>query len=297
MKARMSFPVQSLAAGCWGGLRQLPPVVLGVLVCSCLPVGHGAFTPSALAAPPPGAPAHAPAQNWSFNGPLGHFDLGAVQRGYAVFAGVCASCHSLTQVHFSDLGDMGLTPEQVTALAASWQVAAGRDAEGHLKHRKATPDDALPRPYADPDAARAANRGAVPPDLSRITQVYPGGPDRVYALLTGYVPAKVPASGAGTDTEGHPAPTPPEAGFANPYAIGHRTAMPPPLRDHAVLYADGTQPTAQQEARDVTTFLAWISNPHADDKRRLGVGVVLYLCFLACLLVILKRRIWSHVSK
>lgn len=289
MKARMSFAARSLAVGRRGNVRWLPPVAAGVLVCSFVLAGQGALTASAQAAPPSGAPAHAPAQNWSFNGPLGHFDLGAVQRGYAVFAGVCASCHSLTQVHFSDLGDMGLTPEQVTALAASWQVAAGRDAEGHLKHRKATPDDALPRPYADPDAARAANRGAVPPDLSRITQVYPGGPDRVYALLTGYAPVKAPAAGAETAQ--------PKAGFANPFAIGHRTAMPPPLRDHAVMYADGTQPTAQQEARDVTTFLAWISNPHADDKRRLGVGVGLYLCFLACLLVILKRRIWSHVAK
>lgn len=289
MKARMSFPVRSFAVGRRGSVRWLPQVVAGVLVCSFVLAGQGALTASAQAAPPSGAPAHAPAQNWSFNGSLGHFDLGAVQRGYAVFAGVCASCHSLTQVHFSDLGDMGLTSEQVTALAASWQVAAGRDAEGHLKHRKATPDDALPRPYADPDAARAANRGAVPPDLSRITQVYPGGPDRVYALLTGYAPVKPPTAEAGAAQ--------PEAGFANPYAIGHRTAMPPPLRDHAVMYADGTQPTAQQEARDVTTFLAWISNPHADDKRRLGVGVGLYLCFLACLLVILKRRIWSHVAK
>ena len=275
MTARTAFSLCVLTGRLAAAVLMLPVLA-----------GQGVLAGYAHAEPPPGAPAHAPAQNWSFNGPLGHFDLAAVQRGYAVFAGVCASCHSLTQVQFSDLGGMGLTPEQVAALAASWQVAAGRDAEGHLTHRKALPDDALPKPYAGPDAARAANRGAVPPDLSRITQVYPGGADRVYALLTGYAPA-TPHAGVAQ----------PEAGFANPYAIGHRTAMPPPLRDNAVAYADGTQPTAQQEARDVTTFLAWISSPHADDKRRLGVGVVLYLCFLACLLVILKRRIWSHVEK
>jgi ubiquinol-cytochrome c reductase cytochrome c1 subunit len=164
-------------------------------------------------------------------------------------------------------------------------VPDGLDGEGRLKHRKANPDDALPPPYPTPQAARAANRGAVPPDLSRITQVYPGGADRVFALLTGYG-----AQALSTATGG-------AGGFANPYAIGHRTAMPPPLRDGAVVYADGTQATAEQEARDVTTFLAWVSNPHADSKRRLGVGVALYLCFLATLLVILKRRIWSHVRK
>lgn len=279
-------PVVQRCAGVLAAGGLLWPVLAGV--SAVVPEGRWSFTPLAQAESFAGAPAHAPAQDWSFRGPLGHFDLAAVQRGYAVFAGVCASCHSLTQVHFSDLGGMGLTPEQVSALAASWQVVAGRDAEGHLTHRKALPDDALPTPYAGPEAARAANRGAVPPDLSRIVQVYPGGADRVYALLTGYA-SSASAPGAGAARA--------EAGFANPYAIGHRTAMPPPLRENAVVYADGTRPTAQQEARDVTTFLAWISSPHADDKRRLGVGVVLYLCFLACLLVILKRRIWSHVEK
>ncbi|KXV45627.1 ubiquinol-cytochrome C reductase [Acetobacter tropicalis] len=249
------------------------------------------------------APAQAPVQNWSFKGPLGHFDLAAVQRGYAVFAGVCASCHGLTQVHFSDLAGMGLTSEQIAALAEAWQVPYGLDAEGRLKHRKAQPDDALPEPYPNAQAARAANRGAVPPDLSRITQVYPGGPDRVFALLTGYgaPPShqneKGSAAGEGLVGGAFSTATGGAGGFANPYAIGHRTAMPPPLRDGAVVYADGTQATAEQEARDVTTFLAWVSNPHADSKRRLGVGVALYLCFLATLLVILKRRIWSHVRK
>lgn len=273
----------------WGGVALL----LGV------GLGHG---PAGWAQSL--APVQASVQNWSFKGPLGHFDLAAVQRGYAVFAGVCASCHGLTQVHFSDLAGMGLTSEQIAALAEAWQVPDGLDAEGRLKHRKAQPDDALPEPYPNAQAARAANRGAVPPDLSRITQVYPGGPDRVFALLTGYgAPTshqneKGSAAGEGLVGGTHPAAVAGgEGGFANPYAIGHRTAMPPPLRDGAVVFADGTQATAEQEARDVTTFLAWVSNPHADSKRRLGVGVALYLCFLATLLVILKRRIWSHVRK
>lgn len=169
---RMQVLSSSIAqARKWGGVALL----LGV------GLGHG---PAGWAQSL--APAQAPVQNWSFKGPLGHFDLAAVQRGYAVFAGVCASCHGLTQVHFSDLAGMGLTSEQIAALAEAWQVPYGLDAEGRLKHRKAQPDDALPEPYPNAQAARSANRGAVPPDLSRITQVYPGGPDRVFALLTGY---------------------------------------------------------------------------------------------------------------
>ncbi len=199
---------------------------------------------TAQAAPPADVPAHAPAQHWSFKGPFGHFDLAAVQRGYAVFAGVCASCHSLTQVQFSDFGGIGLTQEQVAALAASWQVAAGQDAEGHLRHRKATPDDALPRPYADTDAARAANRGAVPPDLSRITQVYPGGADRVYALLTGYTAAKNSLTAAGAET--HAAL--PEMGFA--------TLMP-----------SGTAPPCRRRCGTMPCCMRMVPSPPRSRKR------------------------------
>ena len=227
-------------------------------------------------------PQKAPPQHWSFEGPVGHFDLSAVQRGYAVFAKVCSACHSLKQVHFSDLSQMGLTPEQTIALAESWQIAAGHDEAGHFKFRKGLPDDLLPSPYSSPAAARAANGGAVPPDLSRIGLIHPGGADRIYAMLTSY----------GEPVGGEKAPR-----YANPYMIGHITAMPPPLHDNAVSFTDGHPATVQQQAHDVTTFLEWVSEPHRDSKRRLGVGVVLYLCFLIIIFFILKRRIWSHVRK
>ncbi|OUI98230.1 ubiquinol-cytochrome C reductase [Acetobacter cibinongensis] len=262
---------------CLQGFTQTVFRSVGCGMLACLPVQGMAHSLT---------PDKAPAQHWSFDGPLGHYDLAAVQRGYAVFAGVCAACHSLGAVHFSDLAAAGLSSDQVMALAATWKVPTGPGEPGQSAQRKGQPDDAFPAPYASPDAARAANNGAVPPDLSRVAIVYPGGPDRILALLTRYGAA---------DPQGKPGIH--ANGFYNPYAIGHRTAMPPPLRDNAVVYADGTAATAAQEARDVTTFLAWVSSPHADSKRRLGVGVALYLCFLAILLVILKRRIWSHVAK
>lgn len=152
----------------------------GMLLLSAMVLGPDITQPAQA------QPVKAPEQNWSFKGPLGHFDLPSVQRGYAVFAGICASCHSLSEVRFSDLTDMGLTLEEVGAVAATWQVADGLDAEGRLKHRNARPDDALSSSYSGPEAARAANGGVVPPDLSRIVQVYPGGADRLFALLTGY---------------------------------------------------------------------------------------------------------------
>ena len=42
----------------------------------------------------------------------------------------------------------------------------------------------------------------------------------------------------------------------NKYFPGHQIAMPPPLQDGRVTYADGTPATVEQMAHDVVTFLA-----------------------------------------
>ncbi|GBQ92398.1 ubiquinol-cytochrome c reductase cytochrome c1 [Acetobacter nitrogenifigens DSM 23921 = NBRC 105050] len=217
----------------------------------------------------------APKRAWSFDGPLGHFDLASVQRGYAVYAQVCSNCHGMEHVYFGDLRGMGLNDHQAEAVAESHTVPDG--VEG--KTRPATLDDAFPTP----PVARGLTPGAViPPDQSRLAVVYPGGPDRIYALLTGYGPPPAGVTEA-KDT------------FYNRFALGRTIAMPPPLHDGSVVYADGTQATLDQEAQDVTTFLAWVAQPHLDERRRVGVRVTLYLLFLGCLLFILKRRVWSNV--
>ena len=49
--------------------------------------------------------------------------------------------------------------------------------------------DYFPSPYPNEEAARAANNGAYPPDLSFISLARHGGEDYLFALLTGYVDA------------------------------------------------------------------------------------------------------------
>lgn len=224
-----------------------------------------------------------PHQVWSFMGPLGRFDLAAVQRGYDVYVQVCSACHGMKAMTYGDLTAMGLTMEQVRRIAATQQVPGGVDAQGEPVTRAATPTDHFREPFANPEAAAAANNGVVPPDQSRLALVYPGGPDRIYAVLTGYrdPPAGYRPSHAGA--------------VYNPYASGREIAMPPPLRDGQVVYTDGTPATTTQEARDVTTFLAWVAQPHLDARHRLGAQVVVYLLFLAVLAFLLKRRVWSDV--
>src|SRR5665213_3329742 len=81
----------------------------------------------------------------------------------------------------------------------------------------------------------------------------------------------------------------------NLYFPGHQIAMPPPLQDDSVAYADGTKATLDQEARDVATFLTWASEPTMEERKRTGVKVILFLLALTGVLYGAKRRIWASL--
>ena len=81
----------------------------------------------------------------------------------------------------------------------------------------------------------------------------------------------------------------------NEYFAGNNIAMPPPLSEGAVEYADGTKATVEQLSQDVVTFLAWTSEPELEVRKRLGVKVILFLLLLTGLFYVVKRRIWADV--
>ncbi|MDG6095504.1 cytochrome c1 [Acetobacter sp. AN02] len=253
--------------------RSAPALTAGLLAAALV---MSAPVLSAASAADPGHDA-APAQSWSFLGLTGQYDKAAVRRGYQVYEQVCSTCHGMKYLRFGDLLGAGLTADQVRAVAASHQVPGGTDPDGKPVMRSATSDDPFPPALMPPGPV-------VPPDQSRLAAVYSGGPDRIFALLTGY----------GDPPHGV---TPPPGLFYNRFAAGRAIAMPPPLQDGSVTYADGTKATLVQEARDVTTFLAWASDPHLGERHRTGVRAVLYLCFLIVLLVLLKRRIWNGAHR
>ena len=48
-------------------------------------------------------------------------------------------------------------------------------------------------------------------------------------------------------------------------------------------------------AHDVVTFLAWAAQPELEERKRLGVKVLLFLIVLTAMLYAVKRKIWSDV--
>ncbi len=223
-----------------------------------------------------------PSRSWSFDGIFGTYDRAAAQRGFQVYQNVCAGCHGVRFLAFRNLLDIGLDEETVRAVAAERTVVDGPDDGGEMYERPGRLSDRWPSPFANEQAARAAMGGAYPLDLSLIAKARPQGPDYLYALLTGY--HEPPADMAV-----------PDGLYYNAYFPGHLIAMPPPLSDGAVEYADGTEATVAQMASDVTYFLTWLAEPKLEERKQTGIKVVLFLIVLTALLYAYKRRIWADV--
>jgi ubiquinol-cytochrome c reductase cytochrome c1 subunit len=222
-------------------------------------------------------------QEWSFSGMFGTFDRGALQRGLQVYREVCANCHSLNMIAFRNLSALGLSPDEIQAIAESYEVQDGPNDEGDMFMRQARPSDFFVPPFPNEQAARAANNGALPPDLSLIVKARKGRADYIYGVLTGYEDEPP----AGVELM--------DGMYYNKAFPGHQIAMPPPLAEDSVEYADGTKATLDQESHDVVTFLTWASQPEMEARKRLGIKVMLFLIVLTAMLYAVKRKIWSDV--
>ncbi len=243
-----------------------------------------------------------PSLKWSFAGPLGKFDQAQLQRGLKIYKEVCSSCHSLNYVAFRNLADPGgpgYSVAQATAFASDYKIKDGPNDAGDMFERPGRPADYFPAPFPNENAARAANGGAFPPDLSLIakargyergfpqfvfdafTQFQEKGPNYIDALLQGYED-KAPAGFAL-----------PEGSYYNHIFPGHSIKMPKPLSDGQVTFDDGTPATVQQYAKDISAFLMWTAEPHLEARKRTGLQVMLFLIVLSGLLYFTKKKVWA----
>ena len=223
-----------------------------------------------------------PEIHWSFQGVFGTFDRAAAKRGFQVYKEICSACHSMNLLHYRNLAALGFSDDEVKVIAAGFQVPGEPDDNGDVKDRPAKPSDAFKAPFPNPQAARAANNGALPPDLSVITKARKGGATYVHAILTGY--SEPPAGLKMADGMNY-----------NKYFSGHQIAMPQPLQDNSVTYADGASATLDRESTDVATFLAWAAEPELEERHFIGIKTVLFLIVLSALLYALKRKVWAEV--
>ena len=222
--------------------------------------------------------------NWSFEGVFGTFDRASLQRGYQVYQEVCSGCHSVQHLSYRNLSEKGgpeFSIEEVKAIAAQFEVTDGPNEDGEMFTRPGRPSDKFVSPFSNVKAAAAANGGAYPPDMSVLTKARKGGAAYIYSLLMGYEEAPT-----GYELD--------DGVYYNKYMPGQKIKMAEPISDGAVEYADGTETTKAQIARDVTTFLVWAADPHLEARHKTGFKVFFYLIILLTLVYLSKQKVWSR---
>ncbi len=247
---------------------------------------------------------------FSFDSPVGNYDMAAVQRGFQVYQQVCAACHSMDHLAYRHLGEKGgpfalyevmdhetgehglhvgqpahggrfvdvVDNPYVRSIAEAVVISDVDPNSGQLTDRPGRISDRFRAPFPNEIAARAANGGAYPVDLSVINSARHGGADYIRSLLIGY--------------NGH------NEGvlYGNDYFPGGMIAMPPPLAEGMVAYSDGSPTTVEQYATDVTTFLQWAADPHMEERKRLGIVVLAFLIALSAMLWLAYKQVWRGES-
>lgn len=202
-------------------------------------------------------------------------DIAAVQRGAKWFVNYCLSCHSAGYMRYNRLAeDLGLTEEQVMKNFVFSDAKIGE-----------TMDIAM-RP-----AQAEAWMGKAPPDLSLIARSR--GTDWLYSyLLTFYQDD----SGRWNNL------MLPNA--AMPHVLwqlqGIQKAVPAEHGDgvgQLVLERPGLQTPEQyaETARDIATFLDYLSEPAKLKRKSIGIWVMLFLAAFALVAYALKAEYWRDV--
>ena len=221
---------------------------------------------------------------WPFEGIFGTFDRQAAQRGAQVYFEVCSACHSNHNLYYRNLKDIGFSEAEIKQLAQKYTVKDGPNAEGEMFDRPALPSDRFVSPYPNEEAARAANNGAYPVDLSLIIKARHDGPNYVFSLLSGYqeAPADIKLM---------------RGLYYNPYFEGGQIAMPPPLTQGQVTFSDDTPATVEQMAKDVVVFLQWAAEPEMEHRKSMGLKVMIFLLVFTVFFYMAKKKIWKNLSK
>jgi ubiquinol-cytochrome c reductase cytochrome c1 subunit len=227
---------------------------------------------------------HPKQMKWEFDNPFGRFDRASIQRGFQVYKEVCSACHGLKLVSYRNLAEIGFSKEEVKQIASEYSVTDGPNDDGEMFDRPGLPSDKFVGPYANEQAARSANGGALPPDLSLIVKARHDGPNYVYSLLTSYADAP---------DEFHMN----EGKYYNPYFEGRQISMPAPISDDGqVEYKDGTYATKEQVIIDIVNFLQWAAEPETEHRKKMGVRTMIFLGALFLILIAAKKAVWKKIK-
>ena len=219
-------------------------------------------------------------------------DLSSLQNGAKLFVNHCLNCHSASSMRYNRLRDIGLTEEQIKN-----NLLFSQDKVGGMMTTAMRPDDAK------------TWFGAVPPDLSVMARAKASpsgtGADYLYTYLrtfykddtrpTGWNNMIVPnvamphvmwQEQGVRQAKFADVPDPHEAGKTIHKFVGFEQVQP------------GTM--SQQEfdtaTADLVAYLVWMAEPAQDQRKKLGVIVLLFMTLFAFLAWLLNKSYWKEVK-
>jgi ubiquinol-cytochrome c reductase cytochrome c1 subunit len=204
-------------------------------------------------------------------------DQASLQRGARLFFNYCVGCHSLRFQRYSRIAeDLGLTEKEVMD---NLNFTGAKFGEPVISHMPAE----LGKQWF----------GKAPPDLS--LEVRAKTADWVYGYLNSfYVDPSRPVGWNNTVF--------PNASM--PFPLWELQGVQTAVKKHGsedVEKLELSQPGRmtpaqyQQAARDLTNFLAYVSEPAAMQRHAYGIWVILFLAFFTLLAYALKKEYWKDV--
>ncbi|MCP5422964.1 MAG: cytochrome c1 [Chromatiaceae bacterium] len=232
----------------------------------------------------------------------------AIQRGAKMFVNYCMGCHSNKYVRYKLFTNVGLSEDDIKD-----NLMLGDGKIGDLM-KIAMPED---------DAAKWF--GAPAPDLTLIARIRHGGADWIYSYLKGFYADPTRPMGVNNTVfpnvgmphvlwqlqgvqqpvykyevqhDGHAV----ESFDAEPEAAAYAKEHGETYRVERVVEAletteAGTLTPAEydQVARDLATYLAYVSEPVKLERQRMGVWVILFLVVFSVIAYMMKKEWWKDI--
>lgn len=221
-------------------------------------------------------------------------DKASLQRGAGLYANYCAGCHSLQYVRFSDLAKDIFIDDK------------GKVLETLVNSNLNFTSEKVTDPYLTSLSKKDGQTwfGVAPPDLSLVARSR--GKNWIYSYLQSfYVDPKKPW---GVNNSVFP-------DVAMPHVLvglqGTQKAVfkkvsitddqgntfEKQVVDHLELETSGSMNKAEydQAVKDIVNFLAYVAEPHKQEREKLGVWVLLFLIVFTFFAYLLKREYWKDV--
>ena len=208
-------------------------------------------------------------------------DLVSLQAGAHTFVNYCLGCHGAQYVRYSGLGDIGLS-------------------EAQIRDNLMFTADKIGEPMKTGFNVKEAKQwfGVAPPDLSVVARSR--GADWLYTYLRTFY--RDPKSATGWNNAVFPNVGMPHALWSLQGQRGLEVVEREGEHGGAPEYkwselSKGTLSEAEYDAtvRDLVNFLVYVGEPHAAERKSIGIVVLFVLGVLFIFAYLLKKEFWKDV--